>query len=48
MGMLDFVKEAGEKLFGIEGTPTFFFNGQKQVGELSIDDVDQIIAPMLK
>jgi protein-disulfide isomerase len=42
------VHDRGEKLFGIEGTPTFFFNGQKQVGELSTDDVDQIIAPMLR
>ena len=45
---VNWVHDRGEKLFGIEGTPTFFFNGQKQVGELSIDDVDQIIAPMLR
>ena len=42
------VRERGEKLFGITGTPTFFFNGQRQAGELTIEDVEKIITPMLK
>jgi len=44
---VNWVRDRAEKKFGIEGTPTFFFNGQKEVGELSIEDVDKIIAPML-
>ena len=42
------MRDRAEKKFGIEGTPTFFFNGQKQVGELTIEEVEKIIAPMLK
>jgi protein-disulfide isomerase len=45
---VNWVHDRAEKKFGIEGTPTFFFNGQKQMGELTIDDVDKVIAPMLK
>jgi protein-disulfide isomerase len=44
---VNWVHDRGEKKFGIRGTPTFFFNGQRQVGELTIEDVDKIIAPML-
>jgi protein-disulfide isomerase len=44
---VNWVHDRGEKKFVIKGTPTFFFNGQRQVGELTIEDVDKIIAPML-
>ena len=44
---VNWVRDRGEKKFGIKGTPTFFFNGQRQVGELTIEDVDKIVAPML-
>jgi protein-disulfide isomerase len=44
---VNWVRDRGEKKFRINGTPTFFFNGQRQVGELTIEDVDKIIAPML-
>jgi protein-disulfide isomerase len=44
---VNWVRDRGEKKFGINGTPTFFFNGQRQVGELTTEDVDKIIAPML-
>jgi len=44
---VNWVQDRGEKKFGIKGTPTFFFNGQRQVGELTIEDIDKIIAPML-
>ncbi len=33
--------------FGVRGTPTFFFNGKRAVGELSVNAVDQILAPLL-
>jgi protein-disulfide isomerase len=39
-------RRAGEK-FGVRGTPTFFINGQRQVGELSLEDFDRIIQPLL-
>ena len=41
------VRDRGEKKFGIKGTPTFFFNGVRQSGELSIEEVEKIIKPML-
>jgi protein-disulfide isomerase len=33
--------------FGVTGTPTFFVNGQKEVGALSMEQWDSIIEPML-
>lgn len=41
------VRDRADQKFGIDGTPTFFFNGQRETGELSIDEVDKILAPML-
>lgn len=35
------------KGFGVESTPTFFVNGEKQVGALSIEQFDAILAPLL-
>jgi protein-disulfide isomerase len=32
----------------VEGTPTFFINGEKVVGELSFDEMDAKIKPLLK
>ncbi len=36
-------RERAEKAFGIDATPTFFVNGQKRVGELTIADFDKAI-----
>ncbi len=33
--------------FGVSSTPTFFVNGKKQAGALSIEDLDKVIAPLL-
>jgi len=40
------VSERG-KTFGVKSTPTFFVNGEKQVGALSIEQFDAILAPLL-
>jgi protein-disulfide isomerase len=45
---VNWVRDRGEKLFGIKGTPTFFFNGEKQMGELTIEDAEKIIDPLLQ
>lgn len=34
--------------FGVASTPTFFINGEKHVGALTIEQFDRILAPMLK
>ena len=40
------VSERG-KQFGVNSTPTFFVNGEKHVGALSIDEFDKILTPLL-
>jgi protein-disulfide isomerase len=42
------VRDRAERQFAVEGTPTFFFNGQRAVGELSLEEVEKIIDPLLK
>ena len=43
------VKEVGDrgKSFGVNSTPTFFVNGEKHVGAMTIDQFDAILAPLL-
>lgn len=50
-GMLDKIeavrRRASEKL-GVNSTPTFFINGEKRTGDLSIDELTKAIEPYLK
>jgi protein-disulfide isomerase len=41
------VKNRGEKDFGVDATPTFFINGKKYPGALSIEEISAIIDPLL-
>ena len=41
------VRDRGEKVFGVDSTPTFFINGQKSSGSLSIEELDKILAPLV-
>jgi protein-disulfide isomerase len=43
----DVRNRAAEK-FGINATPTFFFNGRKQTGEISPEKLDTLLEPILK
>ncbi|MFC4625081.1 DsbA family protein [Daeguia caeni] len=48
--LLDDVKETverGSKEFGVNATPTFFINGKKYAGALSIDELSAIIDKLL-
>jgi protein-disulfide isomerase len=38
------VKSRGSNDFGVSSTPTFFINGEMKRGELSIEDIDSLIA----
>jgi protein-disulfide isomerase len=38
------VKNRGSNQFGVSSTPTFFFNGELHKGEISIGDIDEILA----
>jgi protein-disulfide isomerase len=40
------VKNRGEKL-GVSSTPTFFINGQRHSGNMSIAEIEKIIKPLL-
>ncbi len=42
------VRNRASEKFGINATPTFFINGRKQNGELSPEQLDKILEPMLK
>jgi protein-disulfide isomerase len=41
------VKNRGVETFKVDSTPTFFINGQRHPGNLSIDELEKIIKPML-
>ncbi len=41
------VHDRGETLFGVKATPTFFINGKREDGEVSIDTLDRLLAPLL-
>ncbi len=42
------VHDRAESLFAIKATPTFFINGKKEDGEISIETLDKLIEPLLK
>ena len=42
------VRDRAAEKFGITATPTFFVNGEKYTGEISIEDWDKIIAAQKK
>ena len=41
------VRERGSKDFGVDSTPTFFINGDRYPGAMSIDEMSAIIDSML-
>ena len=41
------VADRGAKTFGVNSTPTFFINGEKKTGALTLAEFDRILAPML-
>jgi protein-disulfide isomerase len=41
------VKNKGADQFKVDATPTFFINGQRHSGSMSIDELEKIIKPLL-
>jgi protein-disulfide isomerase len=41
------VKNRGMETFKVDSTPTFFINGQRYPGNMSIDEIEKIIKPIL-
>jgi protein-disulfide isomerase len=44
---VDAVRKRGEEKFKVSSTPTFFINGERRTGNLSIDELERILKPML-
>ena len=42
------IRDTAAKKFGVDATPTFFVNGKKIEGEMSVAELDNLLAPMLK
>ncbi len=42
---VDWVRARAVKDFGVNSTPTFFFNGEKKSGALTLEQIDEILAP---
>lgn len=40
-------RDRANKEFGVNSTPTFFINGEKHPGALTVEQLDEIIQPML-
>lgn len=40
-------RDAADKTFGVDATPTFFINGKKVSGELSVADLEKTLDPLL-
>ena len=45
---IEWVRDRASKKFNVGSTPTFFINGQVQVGAISFEDMQKIIDPLLK
>jgi len=42
------MRDRGTQKFKVEATPTFYINGEKHSGALSIEDLDKAIAPLIR
>ena len=42
------MRDRGTQKFKVEATPTFYINGEKHSGAMSIEELDKVIAPLLK
>lgn len=45
---IEWVRNRGAETFKIDSTPTFFINGQKVTGSVSIEEMEKLIQPYLK
>jgi protein-disulfide isomerase len=45
---IDAVRQHAAEKLGVNSTPTFFINGQIHRGEMTLEDLDKVLAPYLK
>jgi len=48
LGKVQQMRDRGTQKFKVEATPTFYINGERHSGALSIEDIDKAIAPLIK
>jgi len=44
---INIVRDRGAEKFGVNATPTFFINGKRVSGEMTVEQLDKEIAPLL-
>jgi protein-disulfide isomerase len=44
---VNMVRDRGAEKFGVNATPTFFINGKRVSGEMTVDQLDKEITPLL-
>ena len=44
---INMVRDRGAEKFGVNATPTFFMNGKRVSGEMTVEQLDKEIAPLL-
>jgi protein-disulfide isomerase len=42
------VRNRGQQKFKVEATPTFYINGERHSGALTMDEIDKAVTPLLK
>ena len=47
LGKIQEEREVGSNKFKVDATPTFFINGQRYSGEMSISDLDKVLEPLI-
>jgi protein-disulfide isomerase len=45
---IEWVRDRASKKFNVGSTPTFFINGQMQVGAMTFEDMQKLIDPLIK
>jgi protein-disulfide isomerase len=45
---IDQVRKRGQQKFKVESTPTFFINGERHPGAMTIEEIDTAVAPLIK
>jgi protein-disulfide isomerase len=48
LGKVQQMRDRGTQKFKVEATPTFYINGEKHSGAMSIEELDKAIAPLIK
>lgn len=41
-------RDRASQTFGVNSTPTFFINGKRQTGAITVDELDKLLEPLLK